>query len=82
MCVRCHATNTDARLKRARFNVEAIETDRVAPATFLAIKRRLSLPKRAPELMPPWRVGELPPWAIARIERYLRDRCADPGACD
>ena len=82
MCVRCHATNTDARLKRARFNVEAIETDRVAPATFLAIKRRLSLPKRSPELMPPWRVGELPPWAIARIERYLRDHCTEPGACE
>jgi hypothetical protein len=80
MCVRCHAANTNARFRRAVFNAEAL--DRIAPATFQAIRRRLSLPKRSPELMPPWRVGELPPWAIARVESYLRDRCAEPGACN
>ena len=51
-------------------------------ASATAIRRRLSLPRSSPELMPPLRVGELPRWAIARIDRYLRDRCADPGACD
>jgi len=26
-------------------------------------------------------VGELPDWAIARIDRYLQDHCSDPGSC-
>ena len=80
MCVRCHAAATDPRLRRARFNAEAI--DRIDPVTATAIRRRLSLPRSSPELMPPLRVGELPRWAIARIDRYLRDRCTDPGACE
>jgi hypothetical protein len=29
----------------------------------------------------PLRVGELPRWAIARIDSYLRDHCTDPGGC-
>jgi hypothetical protein len=80
LCVRCHAANTDARLRRARFNGESI--DRIGPVTANAIRQRLSLPRTSPELMPPLRVGELPRWAITRIERYLRDRCTDPGACE
>jgi len=80
MCVRCHNAATDVRLRRARFNAESI--DRIDPITATAIRRRLSLPRSSPELMPPLRVGELPRWAIARVERYLRDRCSDPGACD
>ncbi len=80
MCVRCHAAKTDARFRRARFNAEAI--DRIGPVTATAIRRRLSLPRTSPEIMPPLRVAELPSWAIARIDRYLRDRCTDPGACD
>lgn len=80
LCVRCHSAKTDARLVRARFNAEAI--DRVEPVTANAIRRRLSLPKTSSLVMPPARVGELPSWAIARIDRYLRDHCANPGACD
>jgi hypothetical protein len=79
MCVRCHASNTDSRLRRARFNAEAI--DKIDPVTATAIRRRLSLPKTSPEVMPPVRVGELPDWAIARIDRYLQDHCSDPGSC-
>jgi hypothetical protein len=80
MCVRCHAAATDQRLRRARFNAEALE--RISPVTATTIRQRLSLPKTSPEVMPPRRVGELPSWAIAQIDRYLRDHCADPGACD
>ena len=80
MCVRCHAADVDQHLRRARFNAEAI--DRIDPVTATAIRRRLSLPRNSPELMPPLRAGELPRWAIARIESYLRDRCTDPGACE
>jgi hypothetical protein len=80
MCVRCHAANLDPLLRRARFNAESI--DRIEPMTAIAIRRRLSLPRTSPELMPPLRVGELPSWAIARIERYLQDRCTAPGGCD
>jgi hypothetical protein len=80
MCIRCHAASGDQHLRRARFNAESI--DRIEPFTAIAIRRRLSLPKSSPELMPPLRVGELPSWAIARIDGYLRDRCTDPGACD
>jgi hypothetical protein len=79
MCVRCHAAGVDQHLRRARFNAESIDT--IDPVTATMIRRRLSLPPSSPELMPPLRVGELPSWAIARIERYLRDRCVDPGAC-
>ena len=83
-CARCASAatppTTDPHLRRARFNAEAI--DRIGPVTATVIRRRLSLPRTSPELMPPLRVGELPRWAIARIDRYLRDHCADPGACD
>jgi len=79
MCVRCHAKDTDSRLRRARFNAEAI--DRIDPPTASAIRRRLSLPRTSPEVMPPMRVGELPDWAIARINRYLQDHCSEPGSC-
>jgi hypothetical protein len=79
MCVRCHTAATDPRLRRARFNAEAI--DRVNPVTATMIRQRLSLPRTSPELMPPLRVGELPRWAIARIDSYLRDHCTAPGGC-
>jgi hypothetical protein len=79
MCVRCHAANVDHRLGRARFNAEAI--DQIGPVTATAVRRRLSLPRSSPELMPPLRVGELPSWAIALVERYRREHCTDPGAC-
>jgi hypothetical protein len=79
MCVRCHTAATPPHLKRARFNAESL--DRIDPATATAIRRRLSLPRTSPELMPPLRLGELPPWAVARIGSYLRDHCTDPGSC-
>jgi hypothetical protein len=79
MCVRCHNAKTEPQLRRARFNADSI--DRIDPVTATAVRRRLSLPRSSPELMPPVRVGELPGWAIARINRYLADHCADPGAC-
>jgi hypothetical protein len=80
MCVRCHAASADRHLARARFNAESIE--RISPLTATLIRRRLSLPKSSPELMPPLRAGELPAWAIARIDRYLSDHCTEAGACD
>jgi hypothetical protein len=79
MCVRCHANNTESHLRRARFNAEAI--DRIDPTTASAVRRRLSLPRTSPEVMPPVRVGEVPDWAIARIEHYLQDHCSEPGSC-
>jgi len=80
MCVRCHAANVDGQLRRARFNAESI--DRLDPVTATAIRRRLVLPRTSPELMPPLRAGELPAWAIAKVDSYLRERCTEPGACD
>jgi hypothetical protein len=79
LCVRCHATGVESRLRRSRFDVEAL--DRIEPALFHEIVRRLGLPKDAPELMPPKRVAELPARAIAKVTSYLRARCIDPEAC-
>lgn len=80
MCVRCHSNNTDTRLRRARFNVEAAA--RITPTLATAVRRRLSLPQSSPEVMPPRRVGELPSWAIDRIGSYLAEHCTEPGACN
>jgi hypothetical protein len=80
MCVRCHASSTEKRLRRARFDAERLE--RIEPGVAEAIRGRLSLPRTSPELMPPLRAGELPAWAIARIDAYLREHCSVPGGCD
>jgi hypothetical protein len=80
LCVRCHSNATDVRLKRARFNAERL--DRIEPAVADTVRERINLPRSSPELMPPLRVGELPSWAIARIDAYLREHCATPGGCD
>lgn len=80
MCVRCHSASTEVRLKRARFNAERI--DRIDPDLADNIMARIRLPRSSPELMPPLRTGELPAFAIARIEAYLREHCSVPGACD
>jgi hypothetical protein len=79
LCVRCHAHDTDPGLRRAGFDAQAL--DSVEPATFAAVRERLTLPKTSPALMPPHRVGELPDWAITRVIDYLRDHCAVAGAC-
>jgi len=82
MCVRCHSASVPVRLKRAKFDAETL--DRIQPETAKAIRKRITLPRSSPELMPPLRAGELPAWAIARIDAYLRDHCGapDPRACD
>jgi hypothetical protein len=79
LCVRCHAHDTDPGLRRAAFDAQAL--DSVEPATFAAVRGRLTLPKTSPAVMPPHRVGELPDWAITRVLDYLRDHCAVAGAC-
>jgi hypothetical protein len=79
MCVRCHAGDTDPQLRRSRF--DATKLDTIDPAAFREVRRRLTLPARSPELMPPRRTGELPSWATARVLDYLRERCAPRGAC-
>ena len=79
LCVRCHAETTDSRLRRAKFNAERFEP--VEPEVAQAVRKRIHLPRSAPELMPPLRVGELPRWAIARIDEYLREHCSVPGGC-
>lgn len=79
LCGRCHAHDTDPGLRRAAFDAQALES--VEPATFAAIRGRLSLPKTSAAVMPPHRVGELPDWAITRVLDYLSERCSVPGAC-
>jgi len=79
LCVRCHAHDTDPNLRRAGFDVQAL--DSIEPATFAAVRERLTLPKASPRVMPPHRVGELPDWAIARVLDYLSERCSVPGGC-
>jgi hypothetical protein len=79
LCVRCHAGDTEPRLARARFDAESIE--RVEPAVARAVRERITLPSTAAERMPPWRTGELPAWAIARIGAYLDEHCTEPGGC-
>ncbi len=79
LCVRCHAGDTEPDLARARFDAERL--DRIEPAVARAVRERIALPSTAAERMPPWRTGELPAWAIARIEGYLDEHCASPGAC-
>jgi hypothetical protein len=79
LCVRCHAHDTAPGLRRAAFDAQALDT--VEPATFAAVRERLTLPKTSPALMPPHRVGELPDWAITRVLDYLREHCAVAGAC-
>jgi hypothetical protein len=39
-----------------------------------AVMRRVQLPERDPELMPPRRSGHLPTWAIERIKEYFASR--------
>jgi hypothetical protein len=79
LCVRCHAAGLDPSLRRSGFDAEAAV---FAPAIARAIRTRLSLPKSSPALMPPRRVGELPDWAIQRLDDFLRERCSEPGSCD
>jgi hypothetical protein len=80
MCVRCHSSQADRNLRRARFDAENLE--RFEPTVARMVRERLTLPRTSPELMPPLRAGELPAWAIARIDAYLRERCIVPGGCD
>ena len=69
MCVRRHAGGIGTRLARGRFDVTAL--DRLDTAAAREILRRISLPPTSPERMPPLRAGELPDWAVARINAFL-----------
>ena len=82
MCVRCHGSDTAPQLGRAAFDATAL--DRFTPGAARMIKARLRLPRSSPSLMPPLRSGELPPWALERIEAYIDEHCTDPRprACD
>lgn len=82
MCVRCHGHDTPPELRRARFDATAL--DRFTPATARSIKARLRLPRSSPDVMPPLRSGELPSWALERVEAYIDQRCSDPAprACE
>ena len=72
MCVRCHDSATEPRLRRARFNAEAL--DRLDPETAATLWRRVTASRSSPELMPPLRAGELPAWALTKIEAFLREQ--------
>jgi hypothetical protein len=82
MCVRCHAGDVPPQLRRAAF--DATSVDRFTPASARAIKARIRLPHTSPDVMPPLRSGELPPWAIDRITTHIDQHCSDPrpGACE
>jgi hypothetical protein len=69
LCVRCHSATTEPRLARARFDAEHPEG--IDQAVARTLRERISLPVTSPEHMPPWRTGELPSSAIARIGAYL-----------
>jgi hypothetical protein len=80
--VRCHAGDVPPQLRRAAF--DATSVDRFTPASARAIKARIRLPHTSPDVMPPLRSGELPPWAIDRITTHIDQHCSDPrpGACE
>lgn len=80
MCIRCHSAKVPPAFARAGFNAEDIGT--LDPVTARAVRERVMLPRSSAKLMPPLRSGELPPWAVARIDDYLRHHCTKPGACD
>jgi hypothetical protein len=72
MCVRCHNAATPAGLRRARFNAEAL--DALSVETIDDVRRRISMPRTSPLLMPPLRAGELPADVVQRVDAWLRDR--------
>jgi hypothetical protein len=72
MCVRCHTGTENSGTRRARF--DARNLDKLLPETKEAVMRRVQLPERDPELMPPRRSGHLPTWAIERIKEYFASR--------
>jgi hypothetical protein len=71
MCVRCHSDSTDARLVRARFNVD--RPGAWTPDVRRKVLDRLMLPPNSPDIMPPRRAGTLPSWAINSVGRYLQE---------
>jgi hypothetical protein len=69
MCIRCHGHDTPAELRRAGFDATAL--DSFTPASARSIKARLRLPRTSPNVIPPLRSGELPSWALERVEAYI-----------
>jgi cytochrome c553 len=78
MCVRCHSDATDVQLSRARFDVQSLA--RLTPEEAQEALRRIALPPRSPQLMPPRRAGHLPDWALARLRDYFSARSAQVAA--
>jgi hypothetical protein len=76
MCVRCHGRDTPVGLGRAGFDATRLES--FTPVAARKIKARLRLPRTSPNVMPPLRSGELPPWALERVETYIDEHCTDP----
>lgn len=79
LCVRCHASNTPSYLLRGRFDAERLDT--MGPDVACEVRRRIALPRTAPDRMPPQRAAELPGWAIERILAYLEERDLDEDRC-
>jgi hypothetical protein len=74
MCVRCHSDTVDAELAKGRSRFNALSLSRLDPAVARKVGERLRLPRTSPERMPPLRSGELPEWALVRVEEFLRSR--------
>jgi len=72
MCVRCHTGKEPSGLRRARFN--ARQLDQLSTEARAEVIKRIRAPRDSPEHMPPRRSGDLPSWAIERIEQYLTNR--------
>jgi hypothetical protein len=72
MCIRCHNNATPSRLRRARFNAEAL--DALSADAIAESRRRISLPRTSPQVMPPLRAGELPAAAIQQLDALLAGR--------
>ena len=70
MCKRCHNSNLDQSLSRARFDVSLRSIDRAEREEAVA---RLLLPDDSPQKMPPPRFGRLSDAEIATMIRTLRE---------
>ncbi|NUP13906.1 MAG: hypothetical protein HOW73_48340 [Polyangiaceae bacterium] len=70
VCRRCHNSNLDQTVSRARFNADAL--DSMTAEQKRLVLDRIRLPRSSRRAMPPVRAGELDAEAIAAIEEVLR----------